>query len=379
MSLTGVKDLSLIATPPLDRVAVRNFVMPYDSVIVREAIMREYQRSGKVFFVVPRVKDVAEMEDRLKKMLPPEIKITHAHGQMSPSLLDQIMNNFYDGKIDVLLSTTIIESGIDIASANTIIIYRAEMFGLAQLYQLRGRVGRGKARGYAYFMISPKKMNNEAKQKLTVMKNLDSLGVGFTIASHDMDIRGSGDLLGGEQSGHISETGVELYQQMLLEAVDELKNGVVVDQKEIVNYDFATQIKLGISLLIPENYITDLSLRMSFYKKIAAIKSSEEQEKITAEMIDRFGKMPDEVRNLMEVGHLKYQCKKIGIERLENVKDGILISFKDNKYNDPDRLLKMIFSSGGKIKISAGQKVLFVVRPVETKIQAAFSVVEKLM
>ena len=382
MSLTGVKELSLIATPPADRLAVRNFVIPYDSVIVREAVLREHNRSGKVFFVVPRIKDIAEMEDRLKKIMP-EMRITHAHGQMTPAQLDQIMNDFYDGKIDVLLSTTIIESGIDIADANTIIIYRAEMFGLSQLYQLRGRVGRGKVRAYAYFMLSPKKIKEDARKKLEVMQNLDSLGVGFTVASYDMDIRGSGNLLGDEQSGHVRETGVELYQQMLLEAITELKNSgedLTKQSSELSEIDFSVQIKLGISLLIPEQYIEDLSLRMNFYKKIATIQNADDQEKLQNEMINRFGKLPEEVINLMEISNLKAACRKVDIEKLEATSNGILISFKDNKFKAPEPLLQMIFSSKNLIKIHTGQKILFIsdVGLVESKIKSAFVVVGKL-
>jgi len=259
---------------------------------------------------------------KLQKILPEEIKITHAHGQMKPSELDKIMNDFYDGKIDVLLSTTIIESGIDVATANTMIIYKAEMFGLAQLYQLRGRVGRSKVRGYAYFMLSDKNINLEAKKKLEVMQNLDDLGVGFTIASHDMDIRGSGDILGSEQSGHIKETGVELYQQMMLEEIEKLKNQESQSAPIIFISNINTQIKLGISLLIDENYISDLSLRISFYKKIASIQNEQEQEILENEMLDRFGKIPQETKNLMKISILKYQCRKLGIEKLESAKDG---------------------------------------------------------
>ncbi|MES2961906.1 MAG: transcription-repair coupling factor [Pseudomonadota bacterium] len=384
MSLTGVKDLSLISTPPLDRLAVRNFVMPYDSVIVREAVMREHNRGGRVFFVVPRIRDLEEMEARLKILLP-EIKITSAHGQMTPSTLDKIMNDFVDGKIDMLISTTIIESGIDISDANTMIIYKPEMFGLAQLYQLRGRVGRGKVRAYSYFMLdNRKKVSEDSRKKLEVMQNLDSLGIGFTIASHDMDIRGSGNLLGDEQSGHVKETGVELYQQMLLETIEELKNADpnakprAADEAEIE--DFSVQIKLGISLLIPEDYMQDLSLRMSFYKKIATIKSDEDQENLTNEMTDRFGKIPSEIINLMEVAKLKWSCKKVAVERVEAHPEGILIGFKDNKFANPDKLLQTVFSSKNKIRIHAGQKVLFVcdVKTAAAKISSALGVISQL-
>lgn len=383
MSLTGVKDLSLIATPPLDRLAVRNFLMPYDPVIVREAVMREYNRGGRTFFVVPRVRDVEEMEARLKILLP-EIKITHAHGQMSPTQLDKIMNDFVDGKIDMLLSTTIIESGIDISDANTMIIYKPEMFGLSQLYQLRGRVGRGKVRAYSYFMMdNRKKTSADSMKKLEVMQNLDSLGVGFSVASHDMDIRGSGNLLGDEQSGHVKETGVELYQQMLLETIDKLKNspdGQISNDKSILDRELSVQIKLGISLLIPEDYMEDLSLRMNFYKKIATIKDDDDQENLINEISNRFGKIPSEIINLMEISRLKWACHAVGVERLEANASGILISFKDNKFAAPDNLLQMIFSSKNQIKIHAGQKVLFVcnVASKESKISSAYQAVDKL-
>jgi transcription-repair coupling factor (superfamily II helicase) len=383
MSLTGVKDLSLIATPPVDRLAVRNFVMPYDSVIVREAVMREYNRSGRVFFVVPRIRDIEEMEPRLKILLP-EIKIAHAHGQMSPTQLDQIMNDFVDGKIDLLLSTTIVESGIDIKEANLMIIYRADMFGLSQLYQLRGRVGRGKLRAYCYFMLdNRKRISDDTKKKLEVMQNLDALGVGFSVASHDMDIRGSGNLLGDEQSGHVKETGVELYQQMLLEAIDKLKNSNQLESKNSQTSDlddYSTTIKMGISLLIPEDYISDLGLRMSFYKKIATVSNQESEENLTSEMSDRFGKIPAEVFDLIQIANLKHACRRIGIERLETIKDGIVISFKNNSFKDPDKLLAMIFANTSKIKIHQGSRVLFLgnVTSKESKFALAFSIIKKL-
>lgn len=382
MSLTGVKDLSLIATAPIDRLAVRNFVMPYDSGVTREAIMREYNRGGKVFFVVPRISDIKEMEARLKILLP-EINITHAHGQMSSLELDQIMNDFVDGKIDVLLSTTIIESGIDISSANTMIIYRAEMFGLAQLYQLRGRVGRGKIRAYCYFMLdNRKKISKESKKKLEVMQNLDSLGVGFSVASHDMDIRGSGNILGDEQSGHIKETGAELYQQMLLETIEKIKNNDLNENNDKTDIfeDFSTQIKLGISLLIPESYIFDLGLRMSFYKKIATVRNEEDQENLVNEMTDRFGKIPEEVFNLIEISKMKYLAKEIGIDKIEAKASGISVSFKNNKFQKPDKLLEMVFSSNNQIKIEQNQKLLFIcdTKTPELKILLAFKVIDKI-
>ena len=364
MSLTGVKELSLISTPPIDRLAIRSFVMPYDSVIAREAILREYQRGGRTFFVVPKIKDIGEIEDRLKKLIP-EVKIQSVHGQMTPATLDKIMNDFYDGKFDVLISTTIIESGIDISIANTMIIHKAENFGLSQLYQLRGRVGRGKVRAYAYLMTTAgKKLTEVAQKRLEVMQTLDALGVGFSIASHDMDIRGSGNILGDEQSGHVRETGIELYQDMLRTEIENLKSrggaasSEIAPSEEYVE-DYSVQIKLGISLLIPEDYIPDLSLRMSLYKRIARIDSKATKEQIATEIIDRFGPLPNETDSLLEIAYLKSLCKKCDIEKVESGSGGILISFRNNKFKEPQKLLDYIFKHKDKIKLQ-GHKVLFI-------------------
>lgn len=385
MSLSGIKDLSLIATPPADRLAVRNFVLPYDPMVIREAVMREYNRGGQCFFVVPRVADLADTRERLAKIVP-EIKIAVAHGRTSPKELDKIMNDFVDAKFDLLLSTTIIESGIDITTANTIIIYKAQSFGLAQLYQLRGRVGRGKVRGYAYFMHENtrgvgRRLRKDAR--LDAMQKLDNLGVGFNVASYDLDIRGSGNLLGDEQSGHLKDTGAELYQQLLLEAVTELKSGkspteVAATPEE----DYQIQIKLGISLLIPKNYIEDLSLRLYFYKKIASVANEEDQQKLSGEMENRYGALPTEVNNLMEIAKLIALAKEIGIEKLELLREGIAVSFKNNQFKASDALLKLVFSSGGKIKLYTGQKILFTEFKPEAatkdKIKNSFSVINKL-
>lgn len=382
MSMSQVKDLSLIATAPLDRLAVRNFVMPYDSVIVKEAVMREYNRGGKIFFVVPRVRDIEEIGPRLKNLLP-EIKIAQAHGQMSATQLDEIMNDFVDGKFDLLLSTTIIESGIDISSANTMIIYKSEMFGLAQLYQLRGRVGRGKIRGYCYFMLdNRKKISPEAKKKLEVMQNLDALGVGFTVATHDMDIRGSGNLLSDEQSGHIRDTGVELYQQMLVQTIEDLKNNPDFKIDETPqNYDQEITIKLGISLLIPQDYISELSLRMSFYKKISNLKSDNEQENLINEMTDRFGNIPKEVHNLFAIAKIKNLCQIIAINHLEFCKDGIIVGFKNNNFQNPQALLEMVMNSKDTIKINNQQKLKFITNEIyeeHLKINKVYEILKKL-
>ena len=357
MSLGGVKDLSLIATPPLDRLAVRNFVLPYDSVIIKEAIMREYNRSGQVFFVVPKIKDLQEILPRLQVLLP-ELSIAVANGQMPGAKLEQIMNDFLEGKIDVLLSTTIIESGIDIANANTMIIYKAEHFGLSQLYQLRGRVGRGKIRGYCYFMLDKnQKTSKENLKKLEVMQRLDSLGVGFNVASSDLDIRGSGNLLGEEQSGHINEVGAEFYQQLLFETVNQLK----ANEGEQENYHPSHQVsvKLGVSMFIAEEYMPDISLRMSFYKKISCLKTEAEYQNLLNELINRFGNPQPETINLLEMAILKNRCCQMQVASLELVSQGVQLVFYENKCSFAEKILAFSLQKQTKLKILPQQKLLF--------------------
>src|SRR4029079_13292750 len=265
LALTGVRDLSIIASPPIDRLAVRTFVSPFDPLIVREALLRERYRGGQAFYVCPRIEDLGERKEFLDKHVP-EVKVAVAHGQMPSQVLEDIMSAFYDGKFDVLLSTTIVESGLDIPSANTLIVHRADMFGLAQLYQLRGRVGRAKLRAYALFTLpEKKKITPQAEKRLKVLQSLDTLGAGFQLASHDLDIRGAGNLLGEEQSGHIKEVGFELYQQMLEEAVASLKAG----GEETGEERWSPQITIGMPVMIPEDYVPDLSVRLSLYRRLA--------------------------------------------------------------------------------------------------------------
>ena len=246
LALTGVRDLSIIASPPVDRLAVRTFVSPFDGLVVREALLRERYRGGQAFYVCPRIEDLAGAKDFLDKSVP-EVRVAVAHGQMPSGTLEDIMTAFYDGKYDVLLSTTIIESGLDIPTANTLIVHRADRFGLSQLYQLRGRVGRAKLRAYALFTLPTRKITAQAEQRLKVLQSLDTLGAGFQLASHDLDIRGAGNLLGDEQSGHIKEVGFELYQQMLEEAVESLKAGIA----DPVADRWSPQITIGTPVLIP--------------------------------------------------------------------------------------------------------------------------------
>ena len=359
LSLSGVRELSLITTPPVDRLAVRTYVMPYDPVVLREAILREYNRGGKIFCVTPRVKYMAELESKIRELVP-EIKIVTAHGQMGAAALDKIMNEFYDGKYDMLLSTTIIESGIDIPTANTMIIDRADMFGLSQLYQLRGRVGRSKQRAYCYLTLPHQKvLTREAEQRLEVMQQLDSLGAGFQLASHDMDIRGFGNLLGEEQSGHVKEVGIELYQAMLEEAIADMKKRKNVVSDEEVPDSWSPQINLGMSVLIPESYIEDLPLRLSLYRRAASLATQAELEGFAAELVDRFGPSPLDVENFIATLSIKLICKQAGIVRLDAGPKGIVLAFRNNKFANPGALIDHIARHPGRIKLR-GDQTLFI-------------------
>ena len=355
MSLTGVKEMSLITTPPVDRLAIRTFVMPFDGMVIREALMREHYRGGQTFYVCPRIKDMKELEDSLKELVP-ELKVIAAHGQMTPTELEDRMTAFYDGQYDILLATNIIESGIDIASANTMIVHRADMFGLAQLYQIRGRIGRSKMRAYAYLTYQPGlKLNDQAMKRLEVMETLDTLGAGFQLASHDMDIRGAGNLLGDQQSGHIREVGAELYQQMLEEAVAAAREGVGLE--DLKQEQWAPQINLGISILIPENYVEELGVRMSLYRRLQDLETPEDIESFAAEMIDRFGKLPDEVENLLSIVAIKQMCKQAGISHVDAGPKGAVIAFKDNTPPNVGALMNWIQSKAGTVKIRPDQKL----------------------
>ena len=358
MSLSGVRDLSLITTPPVDRLAIRSFVMPFDDLVTREALMREYHRGGKSFVVTPRIEHMAELHAKLKELVP-EVKIAAAHGQMAPGELDSIMNDFYDNKYDVLLSTTIIESGIDIPSANTMIIDRADMFGLSQLYQLRGRVGRSKTRAYAYLTLPPrKKLTPTAVKRLEVMQTLDTLGAGFSLASHDMDIRGYGNLLGDEQSGHVREVGVELYQHMLEEAIEKARNGTLEESDGTADTDWSPQINLGPSVLIPEDYVEDLNLRLALYRRLAGLDTEEDIQSFAAELVDRFGPLPEEVKHLLEVVGIKQLCKAAGVERVDTGPKGAVLTFRNNSFAAPDKLLAFIGQKPAAYKFRADHKLV---------------------
>jgi transcription-repair coupling factor (superfamily II helicase) len=330
--------------------------MPYDPVTLREAIMRERDRGGQIFYVVPRIADLDEVRERLREIAP-EIKHAVAHGQMAPSALEDVMTAFDERACDLLLSTNIIESGLDIPSANTLIVHRADMFGLAQLYQLRGRIGRSKLRAYAYLTLpEKKKLAPTAQRRLEVMQTLDTLGAGFQLASHDLDIRGAGNLLGEEQSGHIREVGIELYQHMLEEAVAAARTD---GGDEAVREEWSPQITIGTPVLIPESYVPDLGVRLGLYRRIAGLADRGEIDGFAAELIDRFGAMPPEVDNLLEIIAIKRSCREAGIEKLEAGPKGAVISLRENRFANPAGLVDLIQRHAGTLKLRPDHKIVY--------------------
>ena len=375
LSLSGIKKLSLISTPPVNRLAIRTFVIEWDSVVLIDALLREKNRGGQIFVVCPRVKGIDSLYDRINKMTP-ELSISVAHGQMKVNELDKSINDFSEGKVDILISTNIIESGIDIPNANTMIIHKSDMFGLSQLYQLRGRVGRGKQRAYTYFTIEKNKiLLKKSQQRLDVIKTLDNLGAGFSLASYDMDIRGAGNLLGDEQSGQIKEVGVELYQDMLKDAVNSFKNG----SKQIEEV-WSPSISLGLSVLIPENYVYDLSTRMSLYRKAGELLNSDDIKNFSDELFDRFGPPPSQVNNLLTTLMIKNKCLKCKINFVDAGPKGLLLGFKNNFFKETEKLITLVNNSSGQLKIRPDQKLFFQksLKTNEDKIETALSLINQI-
>jgi len=356
MAMSGLRELSVIQTPPVDRLAVRTYVMPWDDVVLREALLREHYRGGQTYFVVPRISDMAEMEEFLREKVP-EVRFIAAHGQMSPSEVEDRMSAFYERKYDVLLSTTIVESGLDIPSANTIIIHRADRFGLAQLYQLRGRVGRSKTRAYAYLTTPADRITTEtADKRLKVLSDLDTLGAGFQLASHDLDIRGAGNLVGDEQSGHIKEVGFELYQSMLEEAIMEAKAGGA--HLATVSDKWSPQINVEAPILIPDDYVPDLDLRMALYRRINELDDRAGIDAFAAEMIDRFGKLPDPAENLLTVKSIQINCRQAGIAKIDIGPRGALITFRNDQCQNLPGLLGYVQKLGPIAKLRPDSKLV---------------------
>ena len=359
MALSGIREMSIIATPPVDRLAVRTYVTPWDPVAIREAILREKYRGGQVYYVAPRISDLPDLETFLREQVP-EVKFVVGHGQLAPTQLEDVMSAFYEGRYDVLLSTTIVESGLDIPSANTLIVHRADMFGLSQLYQLRGRVGRAKARAYAY-LTTPfgKQITPTAERRLRVLQSLDSLGAGFQLASHDLDIRGGGNLLGDQQSGHIREIGVELYQQMLEDAVADLKAKGLGEAADLsLDRGWSPQINTGAAVLIPEAYVPDLNVRLALYRRLSDAERADDREALAAELIDRFGPLPAEADQLLKVVAIKGLCREANVARIDVGPKGAVVSFRADHFANPAGLVAFVQKNAVAWRLRPDQKVV---------------------
>ena len=356
MAMTGLRELSTIQTPPVDRLAVRTYVMEWDDMVMREALLREHHRGGQSFIVVPRISDMEQISDWLHENVP-EVKFVAAHGQMSAGEIEERMSAFYEGKYEVLLATTIVESGLDLPSANTIIIHRADIFGLAQLYQLRGRVGRSKLRAYAYLTYgADTQLSEVAEKRLKVLGDLDSLGAGFQLASHDLDIRGAGNLLGDEQSGHIREVGFELYQSMLEDAILAAKAGDM--GLEAKSERVSPQITVDAPIMIPEDYVPDLAVRMALYRRLNDASDKAEIEALAAEMFDRFGDLPAATANLVRLIEIKHQAIEANIAKIDVGAQGTLVTFHQDDFPDPAGLLAYVDRLKGTAKLRPDMKLV---------------------
>jgi len=365
MAFSGIRDLSLIATPPLKRLSIKTFVYEMHSSIIQEGILREIMRGGQVYFLHNEVSSIDKIAHDLQKWVP-EARIGIAHGQMRERELEQVMVDFYHRRFNVLVATTIIESGIDIPSANTIIIHRADKFGLAQLHQLRGRVGRSHHQAYAYLLIPPRKMlTSDAIKRLEAITAYENLGIGFTLATHDLEIRGAGELLGKNQSGQMQEVGFSLYMELLSKAVHSLKSGQNPNFETINNQ--GTEIELQIPALIPAAYLGDVHLRLQCYKRIASAKSENELDEIQVEMIDRFGLLPDAAKNLFYLNALKRRAEQLGITKIEANSKGGKLEFNDKPSIDPMHLIQLIQTESHRYKLEGSHRLRFTLEPHDAK------------
>ncbi len=351
MAMSGIRDMSIIATPPADRRSIRTFVVKFDATQIREAILREVQRGGQVFFVHNRVQSIHSMEKFLKELIP-EVSIGVAHGQMGEGQLEKVMAQFVDRKFQVLLSTSIIESGIDISSANTMIVNRADHFGLAQLYQLRGRVGRSRERAYAYLLLpAGRTVTKDAQRRLEVLQNFTELGAGFSVASHDLEIRGAGNLLGPDQSGAIAAIGFDLYTQLLEEAVAEMRG-------EPLRVEIDPEVALPVPALIPDDYVPDVHQRLMFYKRFSLASRDEDLQDLRAELVDRFGEVPDEVDNLSELMLLKIDMRDLQLRALDSGPGRVVIMLGTEARLDGAKLAALVQRSKGVYRLTPDMKLI---------------------
>jgi len=354
LAMTGVKDLSIIATPPIDRRSIETYIFKEDKISIKEALIRERSRGGQSFYVVPRISDIKKIEDFIKDKLP-DLSYVIAHGQMPSSILEDRMHDFYNGEYDILISTSIIESGLDLPNANTIIIHKANLFGLSQLYQIRGRVGRSDKKAYALITYENKyHLGKDAIKRLEAIQSLDSLGAGFNLASHDLDIRGSGNILGEQQSGHIKQIGIELYQEMLEQTIANIKN----KELKVIDNKWSPKISIDLPILIPEDYIEDINLRMEIYRRLSIIADISELELLEVEIIDRFGHYPKQIKILLRIISIKIKCKDLNIESIKNYKHGFIIQLHDNIFSNPEGLLSYI-STNHDVEFKPDEKIVF--------------------
>ncbi|CPR19400.1 transcription-repair coupling factor [Brenneria goodwinii] len=358
MAMSGMRDLSIIATPPARRLAVKTFVREYDALVVREAILREILRGGQVYYLYNDVENIEKATQKLSELVP-EARITIGHGQMRERELERVMNDFHHQRFNVLVCTTIIETGIDIPSANTIIIERADHFGLAQLHQLRGRVGRSHHQAYAYLLTpNPKAMSSDAHKRLEAIASLEDLGAGFALATHDLEIRGAGELLGEDQSGQMANVGFSLYMELLESAVDALKAGREPSLEDLISSQ--TDVELRLPALLPEDFIPDVNTRLSFYKRIASAKQPGELDELKVELIDRFGLLPDAARHLLQVAALRQQAQSLGIKRIEGNEKGGFIEFSEQNRVDPTHLIGLLQQSPGTYRLDGPSRLKFI-------------------
>jgi len=369
--MMGVRDLSIIGTPPVDRRAIRTFVSRFDGATIREAIERELARGGQVFFLHNRIETISGVLDYLRRLVP-QAKIAVAHGQMPEGKLEKVMTEFVDKQHDVLLCTAIIESGLDIPSANTILVDRADHFGLSQLYQIRGRVGRSRERAYAYLLIpARRKITRDAQKRLQVLQQFTELGAGFQIASHDLEIRGAGNLLGPDQSGNIASVGFDLYTQLMEEAVASLKG-------EQVRQDFEPDVELPIPALIPEDYVPDVQQRLFFYKRLASATSEEALYDVKGELRDQCGEPPPEVDALVEVMSLKNELRALQMRGLKSGPGRLVVQLGPDAALDPVKLAQLVAKGKGRYRLTPGMELVATVEEGLPLLEAARSLLRSL-
>ena len=371
MSLAGIRDMSLLEEPPQERHPVQTYVMENNPEFIREAIHREISRGGQVYYLYNRVESISEEAFRVQRLVP-DANVTYAHGQMSERELERIMGDFISGEIDVLVCTTIIETGMDISNANTIIIQDADRMGLSQLYQLRGRVGRSNRIAYAYLMYKRDKMLREAAEKrLQTIREFTEFGSGFKIAMRDLEIRGAGNLLGAEQHGHMEAVGYDMYCRLLEEEVQNLKGDAPKEEK------FETSIDLNISAFIPDFYIKNQEQRMELYKKIAGIRTMEEYYDMQEELEDRYGDLPKSVQLLLEVVLVKAEAHEMGIRAISQKHGNLLLEFQPQPNIDPQKLMQLLAKEKGKYLFTAGANPYLTIKPARGEGEKPLELIKK--